>query len=87
MPAPGESGPARGTVVLRGMIRINFWASSLWVRWEISSVLWAPPWPAGLCLAPLSSPPLLSSCDVFNKRFMQEQTWDPLPAQTWGSAN
>lgn len=36
---------------------------------------------AGLCLA------LLSSSDVFNKCFMQERTWDPLPAWNWGWAN
>ena len=41
--------------------------------------------PAAPACRALPCPPLLS--DVFNKRFMQEQTWDPLPARNWASAN
>lgn len=54
MLAPADSGPARGRGALRGMAGIKFWASSLWVRWEISTWLWAPP------RSLLSSPPLMS---------------------------
>lgn len=59
--APADSGPARGRGALRGMARINFWASSLWARWEISTWLWAPPRSPGLPGSALpSSPPLMS---------------------------